>query len=163
MNRISHAPTITILVRMKGFELLRHLRHLALSRACLPFHHIRVVPEEGFEPSRSKEHSDLNAACLPFHHPGLALQGITPLRRLCKSPVRAHRYKLVVRDVGLEPTRPKTLDLKSSAASVSPIPHQTKSPPITRRASILTNLMASAHEASPFQQIAGRCKAIGDD
>ena len=41
------------LVRMKGFEPLRHLRHMVLSHACLPFHHIRVVPEEGFEPSRS--------------------------------------------------------------------------------------------------------------
>ena len=113
---------------MKGFEPLRQLRHMLLNHACLPFHHIRVVPEEGFEPSRSDEHSDLNAACLPFHHPGITLQGITLLGRLCKSPLRAHSYKLVVRDAGLEPTRPKTLDLKSSAASVSPIPHKLKAP-----------------------------------
>ena len=136
---------------------------MLLSHACLPFQPIRVVPEEGFEPSRSKEHSDLDAACLPFHHPGVTFQRITPHRRLCMSPLRATSYKLLVRDAGLEPARPKTLDLKSSAASVSPIPHKLKSPPISRRASNLTNLMASAHEASPFQQIAGRCKAIGFD
>ena len=52
---------------------------MLLNHACLPFHHIRVVPEEGFEPSRSNEHSDLNAACLPFHHPGMTLEGVTHL------------------------------------------------------------------------------------
>ena len=113
---------------MKGFEPLRHTRHMVLSHAYLPFHHIRVVPEEGFEPSRSDEHSDLDAACLPFHHPGVTLEGITHLWRLFKSPFRAISYKLVVRDAGLEPARPRTLDLKSSAASISPIPHKLKAP-----------------------------------
>jgi hypothetical protein len=113
---------------MKGFEPLRHLRHMVLSHACLPFQPIRVVPEEGFEPSCSNEHSDLNAACLPFHHPGVTLERITLLGRLCKSPLRAMSYKLVVRDAGFEPASPKTLDLKSSAASISPIPQKLKAP-----------------------------------
>ena len=141
---------------MKGFEPIRHSRHMLLKHACLPFQPIRLVPEEGFEPSRSNEHSDLDAACLPFHDPGVTLEDTTLLRRLCKSPLRAHRYKLVVRDVGLEPTRPKTLDLKSSAASISPIPQKLKAPRFLGGLRNLTNLMASAHEASPFQLIAER-------
>src|SRR5579863_9776221 len=98
---------------------------MLLNYACLPFHHIRVVPEEGLEPSRSKEHSDLIAACLPFHHPGNSKRHNFPVTTF-KSPLRALSYKLVVRDAGFEPARPRTLDLKSSAASVSPIPHKLK-------------------------------------
>ena len=101
---------------------------MLLKHACLPFHHIRLVPEEGFESSRSKEHSELDAACLSFHHPGVTLEGINLLRQLCKLPLRAYGYKPVVRDAGLEPTCPKTLDLKSSAASISPIPQKLKAP-----------------------------------
>ena len=108
-------PGRHIFGRSGGSRTPKARRRLILSQVRLPVsprsHNLvgasMLVPEEGVEPSRSYEHSTLDAACLPFHHPGITPQDITLLWRLCRSPLRAMSYKLVVRDAGLEPARPK--------------------------------------------------------